>query len=71
MPKTQRKLSGCFFRSKNIETSKWENVVFEDLTDKEQDEILERQSNEWIKSLVKILANTINKLGDEFDIISK
>ena len=42
--KTRRNLSGIYFRSKNEETGKYENVVFEDLSDEEQDEMMNGRS---------------------------
>lgn len=68
--KERRNLSGIYFRSKNEETGKWENVVFEDLSEEEQDKKMEGRELEWIKSLAKQLANTINKIGEQFDIMS-
>lgn len=69
--KNIRNLSGIYFRSKNEETGKYDNVVFEDLTEQEQDRVMDGRDIEWLKSLAKILANTINTIGDQFDIISK
>jgi hypothetical protein len=66
--KTKRNLSGIYFRSKNEETGKYENVVFEDLSETEQDNILDVKSIEFIKSLAKQLASTINHIGDNFDL---
>lgn len=68
--KTQRNLSGIYFRSKNEETGKWENVVFEDLSEEDQDDRMDGKDIEWIKSLVKQLANTINRIAERFDIIA-
>lgn len=69
--KYKRNLSGIYFRSKNEETGKWDNVVFEDLTEEEQDKQMNGRSEEWIKSLAKQLANTLNNIGEQFDILSK
>lgn len=73
--KTKRNLSGIYFRFKNEsgenESGEYENRAFEDLPEKEQDEILNSKSdNEWLKSLIKQLANTINTLGEQFDIVA-
>lgn len=68
--KEKRNLSGIYFRSKNVLTEKYENVVFEDLSEDEQDKNMEGRSEEWLRSLVKQLANTINDIGNRFDIIS-
>jgi hypothetical protein len=65
-----RNLSGIYFRLKNEVTKKWDNICFEDLSEIYQDDILKNKDIEYLKSLVKLLANTINKIGDEFDVIS-
>ena len=67
--KTKRGLSGIYFRCKNEETGAYDNVVFEDLTENEQDDHMKTRDREWIKSLAKKLANTLNEIGDKFDII--
>ena len=67
--KTKRNLSGIYFRAKNELTGKFDNIVFEDLSEEQQDEILNSgQSEQWFKSMIKHLSNTINTIGDEFDI---
>jgi len=68
--KLNRGLSGCYFRFQNSETKKWENWCFEDLPEEKQDEYMNDRNEEWIRGLVKILANTINEIADQFDIIS-
>jgi len=69
--KERRELSGIFFRTLNEETKKYENVVFEDLSEAEQDRVMSGRTEKWLKSLAKQLANTLNKIGDYFDIESK
>lgn len=69
--KIRRELSGIYFRSFNNDTKFYENVVFEDLTEEEQNEVLTGRNIEWLKSLCKQLANTINEIGNEFDLITK
>lgn len=64
----KRGLSGIYFRAKNEETGKFENFVFEDLTEEQQDEMMNGRSEEWLKSLSKQLANTIRTIGDQFNI---
>lgn len=49
--KTRRNLSGIYFRSKNEETGRYDNVVFEDLTREEQDKMMEGREVQWLKSL--------------------
>ena len=66
--KAKRNLSGIYFRFKDEETGKWGNRVFEDLPEKEQDEYMDGRGEEWLKSLAKKLANTLNNIGDELDL---
>ena len=63
--KTKRELSGIFFRIGK------ENIVFEDLESEQQDKMMEDRNDEWLKSLAKSLANTINNLGETFDLSAK
>lgn len=69
--KTLRGLSGIYFRSLNTETGKYENICFEDLSEEEQDKMMNGATDKWLKSLIKQLANTINKIGDQFDIVAQ
>ena len=69
--KTKRNLSEIYFRVKNKETGEYDNIVFEDLIEEQQDEMLDDRSEEWLKSLAKQLANTINNIGEQFDIVRK
>jgi len=62
--KERRNLSGIYFRYKNPETEKFENVVFEDLPEDEQDRVMDGRSEEWLKSLAKQIANTLNEVGE-------
>lgn len=66
--KEKRNLTGCYFRSFNNETQSWENRCFEDLNEEEQNKILSEKSPEFIKGLVKILSNTLNDIGNQFDL---
>lgn len=66
--KTKRSLSGIYFRFKDEETGKWGNRVFEDLPEEKQDEYMDGRGEEWVKSLAKKLANTLNDIGNQFDI---
>ena len=59
----RRNLDGVYFRIGK------ENICFSDLTEEQQDEIMKDRSEEWLKSMCKILAQTIRRIGDEFDII--
>ncbi len=61
-----RNLSGIFFREKVGDN--WENVCFEELTEKKQEEVLKKNSKEWVESLAKQLAKTIVELGNFADL---
>ena len=67
--KTIRSLSGVYFRS--YRDNKWDNIVFEDLPEFEQNEILSFYTKPQLQKIVKILADTINDISETFDIISK
>lgn len=69
--KTKRNLSGIYFRVKNEETGEIDSVVFEDLSEQQQDEMMNGRSEEWLKSLAKKLANTLNNIGEQFDIATE
>jgi len=66
--RTPRNLSGCFFRFKNPETGRYDNVCYEDLPREERERQLVGRTDEWKTSLIHILADTVVKLGDTFDI---
>lgn len=67
--KTKRNLSGIYFRSKNKD-GKWDNVCFEDLSDEEQDRIMINYNKDTLMRLAGQLANTINKIAEQFDIMA-
>jgi regulator of RNase E activity RraB len=67
--KTQRNLSGIYFRSKN-EDGKWDIICFEYLSDVEQDKFLINHDKDALMRLAKLLANTINRIAEQFDIMS-
>jgi len=69
--RTIRNLSGIYFRLQNKETGKWENICFEDLSESDQDKVMETKSDVWLKSLAKNLANTINRIGYQFDLMGE
>ena len=58
-----RALDGVYFRIGK------ENICFSDLTEEQQDEVMKNRSEEWLKSLCKILAKTLKDIGDQFDIM--
>lgn len=64
----KRNLDGVYFRVQR--DGKWDNVCFSDMTDEEKIKVMEDRNTEWFKSMCIILANTIRKIGDEFDIVA-
>ena len=64
-----RDLDGAYFRIHEQDDT-YDNVCFSDLTEDEQDKMLENRSVEWLKSMCKILANTIRNIGDQLDLIA-
>ena len=70
--KNKHGLSGIYFRQKDTETGKIESVAFEDLESEEQDKVLNDPSREigYYKQMVKMLADTLHQIGEEFDIYS-
>ena len=63
--KERRNLDGVYFRFGK------DNICFSDMTEEQQDEVMEGRSEEWLKSMCKILAGVIYQIGEEFDIICK
>lgn len=59
----KRNLDGVYFRLGK------ENICFSDLTSEQQDQVMENRSEDWLKSLCKILASKIKEIGDQFDIM--
>lgn len=64
----KRNLDGVYFRVQRDD--KWDNVCFSDLTDEEKMNVMNDRNIEWFKSMCITLANTIRKIGDEFDIVA-
>lgn len=64
-----RNLDGCYFRVER--DGKWQSICFSDLTEKEQKQMLEGRSEEWLKSLCLYPAHVIKYIGDEFNIVSQ
>ena len=59
----KRNLSGVYFRHKS-ENGKFENIVFEELPEDKQNDIMNEYTKDQLISLCKILANTIVEIGD-------
>lgn len=68
--KIKRNLSGIFFMEKD-ESGKIQSICFEDLTEAQQDEILNSKSPEVVKGLAKQLANTLNDIGNDLELYSE
>jgi hypothetical protein len=64
----RRNLSGVFFRQKNEETGEYENVCFEELRKQEKKRVLETRTLEWKDMMIMKLCDTLNKIGDQFNI---
>ena len=69
MEKTKRNLSGIYTRHKNLDTGEIENRVLEDLPSEEIDKFISNLSDDGKVRLIKMLCQTINTIGDEFDIV--
>ena len=66
--KTKRNLSGIYIRSHNELEDKYENRCFEDLEEIYQKDWLNGLSHDGLIRTCLILANTLNKIGDKFNI---
>lgn len=64
-----RDLDRVYFRIHEQDDT-YDNVCFSDLTEDEQDKMLENRSLEWLKLMCKHLANTIRTIGDQFDLVA-
>ena len=64
----KRNLSGMFFRSKDLETGRWINLCFEDLSREEQEKILKEGSPVFNQGIALRLAEVLHQIGDQFDI---
>lgn len=64
--KEQRNLSGIYFRVKR--PAGFKNVCFEDLSAEEQNEVVADYDKIALLSLSQQLANTLNEIGNHFDI---
>jgi hypothetical protein len=67
--KEKRNISGMYFRVKN-DQGVFEPVCFEDLTEQQQDEILKTKNVEFIKGIAKGMADTLNRISEQFDIVA-
>jgi hypothetical protein len=58
----KRNLSGIYFRHGK------ENICFEELPIEKQDEILSKENDKWKNSLILMLSETINRIGNDLDL---
>lgn len=65
----KRNLDGVYFRV--YRSGKFENVCFSDLSLEERERICENRSQEWFKKMLYIMADTLQEIGDELDIIKE
>ena len=65
--KQKRNISGVYYRHKVGD--KWENRVFEDMPEAEQDRIMDSADLVYLKSLCKIMANSLYDLAEYADIV--
>lgn len=64
-----RNLDPVYFRVKRGD--EYEAICFSDLTPDERNQMLSGRSEEWLKNMCCILADTIRQIGDELDIVGK
>ena len=69
--KEKRSISGIYFRYQNPENNRWENWCFEDLPLEKQKEIVGEKGGEWAGNLAIALADTLNKIAEQFDITAE
>ena len=62
----KRDLDNIYFRVQRGNQS--EAVCFTDLTEKEKDEILKDKNEQWLKSMVKELADDLRNVGDQLNL---
>jgi len=62
----KRNLDGVYFRIKR--DKRWDNICFSDLTDEEMNQMMENRTEEWLKSLYKILGETMRDIINTFDL---
>lgn len=67
--KTNRNLSGIYFRSKVGD--KWDNVCFEELPAADQEEIMQFKDKEWLMGMIRQLVAVLNEIGEQFDIVKQ
>ena len=69
--KERRNLSGIYIRHQDKDTKKYENICFEDLDQDEQYNWMNSLDEDGVKRLVIILADTLNEIGDQLDLVKE
>ena len=64
-----RDLDGVFIRAERY--GEWCNRCFTDLTTDEQQDFLDSLDLKGLKRMCMIMAETLRKVGDQFDIVSR
>jgi len=67
----RRNLSGIYIFHKFEDEPKREPTCFEDCPPEKQDEWLNSLDPEAVKNLAKMLASTLRKVGDTFDLAAE
>lgn len=62
----KRDLDGIYFRVKR--DGRWQNACFTDMTETEQDAVLDGRTDEWLRGMCKTLARQFRQMGDELDV---
>ena len=66
---SERGLDGVFIRAER--DGKWCNRCFTDLTTDEQQRFLDSLDTKGLQRMCLIMAETLRKVGDQFDIVSR
>jgi hypothetical protein len=66
--KKRRNLSGIYFLHEDSETGEWGNICFEDLPLDTQMNYMKCNSREWVEGLAVKLADTLNIIGEQFNL---
>ena len=64
----QRNLDGVYFRVER--DGEWQNICFSDLTNEERNKVTANRSDEWLQSLAYRLADCLQEIGNQFDIVA-
>jgi hypothetical protein len=66
----RRNLSGIYIFHKFDDEERREPTCFEDCPEEKQDEWMDSLEPSAVKQLAKLLANSLRKIGDKFDIVT-